>query len=170
MSYCKTCGSKLGSNGACKQCHIERRWIGLSLVALLALLVFALWGASAHAQGNATSICVWSSTPNGGTSCVPVSALNPFPVTQGGNAFTNISTNTNTVVKASPGVVNRLTINTAGSGSTATIYDNTACSGTVIGTYSTTAQGSVEINATASTGICVTTAGAGAANVTVTYQ
>ncbi len=88
----------------------------------------------------------------------------------GGNSFTNITTNTDTVVKASAGTFAGLVINSIGTTSTATVYNNTTCTGTKIGTFSTLIQGSMQVNATASVGICVTTAGAVAADITILWR
>ncbi len=93
-------------------------------------------------------------------------------VSEAGSSFTNITTNTDTNIKASPGTMVRLVVNTGGTTSTAAIYNDAdgTCSSGLIGTFSTTAQTSITINAAATVGICVTTAGAGAADITVMYR
>lgn len=88
-----------------------------------------------------------------------------------GNSFTNITTNTDTVIKASAGTLYGLIINTVGTTSTATIYNNTTCTGAKIGTFSTVTQTALSaLNISASVGICITTAGAGAADITATWR
>lgn len=112
-----------------------------------------------------TKLCI---TTNG-NNCIEIQGNFPFPVYQSGSTYTNITTSTNTVIKAAAGTFAGLVVNSAGpTGSSATVYDNTACSGTVIGTFTTTAQGSIPINAAALTGICVTTISA--ANLTVLWR
>lgn len=93
-----------------------------------------------------------------------------WTVLAGGNSFTNITTNTDTVVKASAGTFAGIVINSIGTTSTATVYNNTTCTGAKIATFSTLVQASLEINATASVGICVTTAGAVAADITILWR
>lgn len=88
----------------------------------------------------------------------------------GGNSFTNIATNTDTIVKNSAGTFAGLIVNTIGNTSSATVYNNTTCTGAKIGTFSTILQTSLQINATAGTGICVTTTGVGAADITVLWR
>lgn len=87
-----------------------------------------------------------------------------------GDSFVNITTNADTVVKASAGTVKKLLVGTAGATSSVIIYNNTTCTGAIIGTFSTLAQTSLNINAAAGTGICATTAGGTPALVTITYR
>lgn len=94
----------------------------------------------------------------------------PWLVTTAGDSFTNVTTNTDTVIKASAGTFKGISVNTLGTTSTVVVYNNTTCTGAKIGTFSTILQNSLQINAAASTGICVTTAGAGAADITVYYR
>ncbi len=49
-----------------------------------------------------------------------------------GFAYKHVTTGTN-VLKASPGMLDRIVVNSVGSSATLTIYDNTAGSGAVIG-------------------------------------
>jgi hypothetical protein len=98
-----------------------------------------------------------SNTAEGVTNCIGVGTSTPLPVYQGGASFTNITTSTDTVVKASSGVLQGFTVNTAGT--SVVFYNNTACSGTKIGTFTTAAQTSIIINAAFSTGLCATTVG-----------
>lgn len=87
-------------------------------------------------------------------------------------AYSNITTNTTTVVKSGAGILHGITINNAGaSANVLTIYDNTAGSGTVIGTIDT-----VELNGRYlpfdvrfGTGLTIVTATGTAADVTVAY-
>jgi hypothetical protein len=133
---------------------------------LLLALALSLCVASAHAQ-QTIKACV----PTGnGNSCQDVTQSYPLPVNQAGASHTNITTNTDTVVKASPGTFIGLIVNTAGTTSTATVYDNTACSGTKIGTFATTAAVALSFGVSASTGICVTTAGGAAADITILWR
>lgn len=85
-------------------------------------------------------------------------------------SFTNITTNTNTVVKASPGVFGGITINTAGTTSNVIVYNNTTCTGAKIGTFSSLTQGVLSAPVNASVGICTTTAGGAAADITILWR
>jgi hypothetical protein len=134
---------------------------------LLLALMLLLGPVSLASAQETVKACV----PTGnGNSCQEVTASFPLPVFQAGSTAVNIATNTNTVIKASPGTFVGLVVNTAGTTSTATVYDNTACSGTVIGTFSTTAQAALNFGIAATTGICVTTAGGAAADITILYR
>lgn len=96
----------------------------------------------------------------------------PWLVQLAGQSFVNITTNTDTNVKASAGTFVGIVVNTAGTGSTAAVYNDAdgTCSSGLIGTFSTAAQTSLTVNAAATVGICVTTAGAGAADITILYR
>lgn len=83
----------------------------------------------------------------------------------------NIPTSTGTLVKTGAGTFVGLSVNTAGTTSTAKIYDGIDNTGTLLGTFSTTAPGS---NFPAggwpfAIGLFVVTAGGAAADVTVSY-
>lgn len=81
--------------------------------------------------------------------------------------FRNITTATTTVVKAGPGILQSLVINTTAAG-TITIYDNTSAAGTKIATIAASANlGDYVYNCVFSTGLTVVTAAA--SDVTVTY-
>lgn len=105
-------------------------------------------------------------------SCVLIDAINPLPVIQSGSNFKNITTNTDTNVKATPGTFVGITTNTAGTTSTAKIYNDAdgVCSSGLIGTVDTTKVGTILFGVNASIGICVTTAGAGAADISILYR
>lgn len=100
-----------------------------------------------------------------------VSAAGALDVRQvGAYSFNNITTNATTTIKASAGTFRGITVNTAGTGSTATIYDNTAGSGTKVGTVNTAVLGtSLQFDAACATGITIVTAGAGAADITAMF-
>lgn len=133
---------------------------------LLLVLALMLYAPYAMAQ-QTVKACVPTSN---GNSCQEVTPSYPLPVSLAGASHTNITTNTDTVVKASPGTFIGLVVNSAGTTSTATVYDNTACSGTKIGTFSTVAQAALNFGINASTGICVTTAGGAAADITILWR
>jgi hypothetical protein len=138
---------------------------------MFAALGLLAWGAGANAQ-SPTRLGV--PTSQGGIQTVGdpalVSTSVPLPVYSSGSSFTNVTTNDDTVVKSSPGTFAGISVNTAGTTSTAVVYDNTACSGTVVGTFSTVTVGFIPIGAAMRTGICVTTAGGAAADITVYYH
>ena len=89
------------------------------------------------------------------------------------NAFSNITTNTSTVVKASAGVVNRINVNVVGTTSNVRLYnDATApCDTNFVMQLDTSAlSSSTNINHTFTTGICALTAGAAAADISALYR
>jgi hypothetical protein len=90
-------------------------------------------------------------------------------VTPSANTATNISTNTDTEITATQFV--GISVNTGGTTSTAAVYNKAAtpcAGGALLNTFSTTAQVALtNLNETAPLGVCVTTAGAAAANVTI---
>lgn len=121
-------------------------------------------GDSALVITNKAAVAATTTATNTTTSATKLTAL------LAGNSFNNITTATTTAVKASAGVLERITVNTAGAGSTLTIYDNTAASGTKVGTWTTAAQGSFTINVACATGITCVTASGTPADITVVYR
>ena len=82
--------------------------------------------------------------------------------------FTNIATNTTTVVKSGRGNLGAVIVNTSAAG-TVTMYDNTAASGTKIGTLkSSIAEGSYLFNVRFMTGLTIVTGAA--SDLTVTWE
>jgi hypothetical protein len=73
------------------------------------------------------------------------------------------------LVKSGAGTFGRITINTAGAGSSASIYDGLTAAGALLATVSTAAQVSLDYGIALQTGLCVVTSGGTAANVTVAY-
>jgi hypothetical protein len=105
----------------------------------------------------------------------PNSQSNPagaIPIWDAGGNFHNFSTSTaGYQVKLGAGVAMRVTVNTAGTGTTLTLYDGTDNTGGVIATIATTSQISLGLYAQFSVGLfTVATAGSGAANLTITYH
>jgi hypothetical protein len=84
--------------------------------------------------------------------------------------YTNIATNATTVIASTAGSLCRITVNKVGTTSTATVYDNSAASGTIIATLSTVAVGTLHYMCRYSTGLTIVTAGAAAADITVTWE
>ena len=86
--------------------------------------------------------------------------------------YTNITTDTTTVVKASAGVLHTLTFNNPVATETVTLYDNTAGSGTKIGTVTVPASPqpvTLKYDVAFNTGLTVVTATA-TSDITVSYQ
>ena len=82
--------------------------------------------------------------------------------------YNHITTNTDTVVKASPGILVRIVINTDAAGAI-TVYDNTSASAPVIAVLESGApHGSYEYGIRCSTGITIKTAAAN--DLTVVYE
>lgn len=133
---------------------------------LILALVLLPQLAEAQSQRNP---CYNTALSNGNQNCIPVGTATPLPVLSQ-SSFVNITTNADTVVKASSGVFTGISVNTVGVTSSVIVYNNTTCTGTKIGTYSTIAQVVLNVNALATTGICVTTAGGTPADITVLYQ
>lgn len=92
--------------------------------------------------------------------------------TFGGYSYNNINSNATTVVKAGPGRLHSITINTKGAtANIATIFDNTAGSGTQIGVIDTTSTiGTVIYDLAFRTGLTIVTSAGTAANITVSYN
>lgn len=91
---------------------------------------------------------------------------------QAGFTPTNITTSTTTQVKTGPGILGGLSINTGQAGASVTIFDNTSASGTKLGTFSAAAQGGPTFPLAGMSfkiGLCVVTAGATPADVTVSW-
>lgn len=93
------------------------------------------------------------------------------------NASNNITTNTTTAIKATAGTLNRIIVNTGGTGSTVALYNiaSAGCTGTpgsgFIGTLGTTvALSSIIYDHTFTLGICAVTAGAAAADISALYR
>lgn len=86
--------------------------------------------------------------------------------------FVNISTSTTTAVKATPGTLGSITINSLGTvASTTTVYNSLSGSGSVIAIIdSLTQSGTFTFDAIATIGITVVTTGTVAPNVTITYK
>ncbi len=96
----------------------------------------------------------------------------PWLFTEAGDSFVNITTNTDTNVKGSAGTVKRVVVNTLGITSSVQIFNDAdgTCNSNLIGSISTILQNSITLNVAATVGICAKTAGAGAADITVTYR
>lgn len=135
---------------------------------LLALVLsLALVGSAAQAQ-SVVRICVPTANAQGAPNCQDASATFPIPV-QASFLFNHITTQTTTAVKATPGVLHSVCVNTAASGATATIYNNTAGSGAVIAIVDGGTKGCTTYDIAASIGITVVTAVANA-DITVSYR
>ena len=84
---------------------------------------------------------------------------------------TNITTNTTTTLKSGSGVAHTIVINARGTGSTITVWDNTSAAGTKLATIDSTLSTTAFLyDMKFGTGLTVVTAGAGAADITVTYR
>jgi hypothetical protein len=89
----------------------------------------------------------------------------------GGYSFTNITTQTTTVVKTGQGILHTITFNGPTATGTVAIYDNTAGSGTLIGTITVPASPqpvTLHYDAVFSTGLTLVT-GTANNNITVTF-
>jgi hypothetical protein len=87
--------------------------------------------------------------------------------------YVNITTNTNTVVKTSPGFLHQVIISTKGStNETLTLFDNTTCTGTKIATIDATAQAATfSYDVQFNVGLCITSAtGTTPGDYTISYR
>jgi hypothetical protein len=106
-------------------------------------------------------------TPN----CVSVGTATPLPV-QSSYLYSNITTDTTTVVKSGAGVLHTVCFNTPLATEVTTIFDNTAASGTKIGTWTTPASpvaSCILYDVAFTTGLTILTATA-AGDITVSYR
>lgn len=88
-------------------------------------------------------------------------------------SYSNITTQTTTVVKSGAGVLSKITVNAAAANGVITIYDNTAASGTVIATITCPAtllqnHYVLEFDVVFATGLTIVT-GTANQNITVSY-
>lgn len=89
------------------------------------------------------------------------------------NGFSNIATNTSTVVKASAGIVNKVHVNVVGTTSNVRLYNDTTApcdTNFVVQIDTTSLVSSGLLNHSFTTGICALTAGAAAADISVLYR
>jgi hypothetical protein len=121
-----------------------------SFLSLIICLYLALWSPVAFAQSTTF-----------GNANLTISAYK----------YLNITTDATTTVKASPGILHTICINTPAATETLTIYDNTSASGTKIGTTTLFASTNpcFTYDAYFATGLTIVTATA-AGDITVTYQ
>jgi hypothetical protein len=95
------------------------------------------------------------------------------PAVLGGFAFTQITANQNTQIKAVSATLHTIVIGAVGSGETLTLVDTTAsnCSGgSTIGVITPVAGQTLVFDITTQLGLCITTAGTTAGNYTVTWK
>ncbi len=90
-------------------------------------------------------------------------------VNESPSAYLNINANGTNVVKAGPGVLRRVVVNTAANGAT-TIYDALSANGTPVAILkASVVEGSYEYNVRMNTGITVVTAHADQ-DITIVYD
>lgn len=98
-------------------------------------------------------------------------ACSPVAAQQGLFSYQNITTDATTAIKAGPGYLHTVCINTPAATGTVTIYDNTAASGTKIGTITSFASvgGCFTYDVAFWTGLTVVTATA-TPDITVSFR
>lgn len=96
---------------------------------------------------------------------------NPYNAV-GGNTYSHIATATTTAVKASPGQLHSISINSKGTvASTVTVYDSLAGSGAVIAVIdSLNLSGTTIFDVNFTIGLTIVTTGTVAPDVTVSYS
>lgn len=82
----------------------------------------------------------------------------------------NLTTNSTTVLKRSPGNLHRITVNNFGAANTITVYDNTAASGTLMATIGSSNEGTFEYNCEFQVGLTIVQSGGTASDITVVYD
>ena len=87
----------------------------------------------------------------------------------GANDAGHITANASTTLKSGPCVLLAVTVNSKGSGNTATVYDSKTGSGKVLAVIDTTQPGTFAYNAQLDNGLTIVTAGGTAADITVSY-
>jgi len=94
------------------------------------------------------------------------------PYSAGGNTYSHIATATTTAVKASPGQLHSISINSKGTvASTVTVYDSLAGSGAVIAVIdSLNLAGTTIFDVKFTIGLTIVTTGTVAPDVTVSYS
>lgn len=98
------------------------------------------------------------------------SALGVNAVEQAGSPFSHIAGAATTTVKSGAGILHKISINTKGAASTATVYDNTAGSGTVIAVIDLTlSQDTLIYDLAFATGLTIVTTGT-LSDLTVSYR
>lgn len=100
----------------------------------------------------------------------PAGAIPVYMATGPATKSAHINTSTTTLVKTGPGILNSVTVNTPGSGWTATIYDSLTGSGTVLAVISSPSQGQILYGIPFSTGLTVVTASGTPGDLTISYQ
>lgn len=151
--------------------------VGVNLLAIIPL-ANALGQQSFYVPPTACSAIAFTYTTGGGgagTFTADYIFTTPGFSNQGfGFSYSGIIANADTAVKPFTGQFHGLTINTKGTTSTAIIWDGAivggVCAGTKIATVDTTAQVSLFYDVQFKTGLCVTTAGAAAANLTFFFR
>lgn len=143
------------------------------------LLVAALWllPASAFAQMQTQPVVVTGTTSTGAAIVAPVSASDSvglaLPVDEHPSNYTHISTNASTVISTVPVELHVIDLNTqGGTGETATIYDNATCTGTIVAVIDLSKQAgtSQRYDIKLGTGLCITTGGGTAGDITVVWH
>jgi hypothetical protein len=96
----------------------------------------------------------------------------PMASATGGFPYLHVNANGTGVVKAAPGTLLAVTINTKGAtGNTLTLYDNTTATGAVIAVIDTTvAPGSIPYDLAFATGLSYAMATGSAADITLTFK
>ncbi|MDE2105751.1 MAG: hypothetical protein KGL39_51480, partial [Patescibacteria group bacterium] len=88
---------------------------------------------------------------------------------KGASAKNYSANNAGDQVKTGAGVLQGLTINTAGTTSSVTLYDGLSTAGVKLATISSVAQGALTFNIAFTTGLFAVLAGGAAADVTLSY-
>jgi len=154
----------------------------LRSLAILAAALFAAAPAFGQAQYPVSGIAPGTTAPGFVNLCPTVLgtflpcgtagalSITPGPLSPGTNdignvsikgySYTNITTSTTTIIKAGPGVLHTICVNTPAATGTLQVYDNTAGSGTKIGLITSFASvsGCFTYDVAFSTGLTIVTA------------
>lgn len=93
------------------------------------------------------------------------------PASYYAGSYTNIiNAQAAVVAKTGSGILHTVVVNTLGTSPTIQLWDNTAASGTKIGNITPTVPGTFDFDLVFNTGLTITTAGTGGADITVIWQ
>lgn len=97
----------------------------------------------------------------------PAAAIPVYVVS--GTSSSHLDGNAGTLIKAGPGLLGSVAINTAGTATTLTLRDGTDNTGSIIAVIDTGAQGSLQYGIPFTIGLYAVTAGSSPADITIGY-
>lgn len=145
-----------------------KRWLLGLAMALLPAAAFAAPPPAAWTQNSAGGTAIYDDAGN------VVGYANPLPVDEASFSYKDIATAATTAVKAAPGYLHTITVNTFVASATITVYDSATGSGTKIATITLpatiTADAPFTLKYDAAFATALTIVTSGATDVTVSYR